>query len=363
MNIGYLLSRDAPLWHKRRLDQVFQFHAKGGAEFFKLGKHPLLLRIPLNLPTLPFSVSVIESRRIEGRKIMIRSIKTLAGLMLIVGLLTALFGPTVLALVPANPPEPAYIEGPADAIEVNGMPDDWDMVLDFFLLWGPGGRIHFRYNCSTQTLYMLVFTEQESPVQADPEEAVVEIGGIRLDSEFAWVDPGYPYSGPSPPTSDYARGWEASAELVPGTYIGIFRTGVWIPFEGWAWTEVPFDLVIQCAPTAVTLASFDAAPSQGTVALNWETATEVDTAGFNLYRARSESGAWTKVNDKLIAATGDFVSGASYSYVDKPGYGAFLYELEEVDYDGTATLYDLIIVRVAPLFRRPLRRPIPPQVR
>jgi hypothetical protein len=115
-------------------------------------------------------------------------------------------------------------------------------------------------------------------------------------------------------------------------------------------------------PTAVTLASFTAEADAESVNLAWETATEVDNAGFNLYRATSPGGPYTKVNDALIAAQGDPVSGASYSFADTPGYGVFYYKLEDVDYYGVSTLHGPLKVAVAHPFRRPLRRPMLPML-
>jgi hypothetical protein len=97
------------------------------------------------------------------------------------------------------------------------------------------------------------------------------------------------------------------------------------------------------------------------VTLAWETGTEIDNAGFNLYRATSADGSYTKVNDALIAAQGDPVSGASYSFADAPGYGTFYYKLEDVDLHGTSTLHGPVKVTVARPLRRPLYRPTLPR--
>ncbi|MDN3514801.1 MAG: hypothetical protein NG747_10420 [Candidatus Brocadia sp.] len=100
-------------------------------------------------------------------------------------------------------------------------------------------------------------------------------------------------------------------------------------------------------PTVVTLAYFTAeAGDNGVVTLSWETVAEVDNAGFNLYRAKHKNGAYTRINDALIPAQGDAVSGASYSYVDAPGKGAFYYKLEDVDYYGVSTMHGPEKVRV-----------------
>jgi hypothetical protein len=113
---------------------------------------------------------------------------------------------------------------------------------------------------------------------------------------------------------------------------------------------------------AITLASFTARAGFGAVTLAWETGTEVDNAGFNLYRAKSPAGPYTKVNGALIAAQGDAVGSASYSYVDTPGgHGTFYYKLEDVDLNGVATQHGPVSATVMPRFRRPVYRPMWPR--
>jgi hypothetical protein len=115
-------------------------------------------------------------------------------------------------------------------------------------------------------------------------------------------------------------------------------------------------------PDAVTLASFTARAGFGAATLAWETGTEVDNAGFNLYRAKSPAGPYTKVNGALIAAQGDAVGGASYSYVDTPGgHGTFYYKLEDVGLNGVATQYGPVSATVMARFRRPVYRPMWPR--
>ena len=104
----------------------------------------------------------------------------------------------------------------------------------------------------------------------------------------------------------------------------------------------------QSGATVVTLVSFTAnAGDDGSVTLAWETATEVDNAGFNLYRSRRKNGTYTQINNALINARGNAVSGASYTYVDTPGRdGIYYYKLEDVDYYGVSTMHDPEKVRV-----------------
>lgn len=86
--------------------------------------------------------------------------------------------------------------------------------------------------------------------------------------------------------------------------------------------------------TAITLVSFTAARTAGGVNIEWETATEIDNAGFNLYRATSDSGPYTKINPAPIPAKGEATGGAAYSYLDTAATNpdtAYYYKLEDVD--------------------------------
>lgn len=94
------------------------------------------------------------------------------------------------------------------------------------------------------------------------------------------------------------------------------------------------------SPTVITLVSFKARTiSSGNVVLTWETSSEIDNAGFNLYRARIEGGPYTKINSALIAAKGNASSGSRYKFVDTQGEGRFYYKLEDVDNYGVSTMH------------------------
>jgi len=93
-------------------------------------------------------------------------------------------------------------------------------------------------------------------------------------------------------------------------------------------------------PLAVTLASFEAQGSADRVTVSWETVSELDNAGFNLYRAASAAGPQT-----LLAFTPSQSPGATqshaYSYEDlavQPGE-SWWYTLEDVDVNGATTLH------------------------
>jgi len=97
-----------------------------------------------------------------------------------------------------------------------------------------------------------------------------------------------------------------------------------------------------CGPTAVTLTAFTASEVEGNVVLDWETASEYNTLGFNLYKAASADGEKVKVNDSLLPSNviPGSLKGAAYTYtVGAASTGETYYWLEEVDISGGTTLY------------------------
>ncbi|TVL97046.1 MAG: hypothetical protein CV082_05170 [Candidatus Brocadia sp. BL1] len=99
--------------------------------------------------------------------------------------------------------------------------------------------------------------------------------------------------------------------------------------------------------TAVELASFTAVSAGGgKVSLHWETATEVDNAGFNIYRSKFPDGTYKKINNGLIPAPGNATTGATYSFEDTPGRGTFYYKLEDVDFYAESTMHGPEKVRI-----------------
>ena len=89
-----------------------------------------------------------------------------------------------------------------------------------------------------------------------------------------------------------------------------------------------------------------AAPASAEVVVEWTTESEVNLAGFNLYRSENPGGPYTKLNETLIPASPDPVAGGSYSYVDATAEAGvtYYYKLEDVELDGTATTHGPIVV-------------------
>jgi len=91
-------------------------------------------------------------------------------------------------------------------------------------------------------------------------------------------------------------------------------------------------------PTDVVLYEFRLAQAGGQVVVHWQTASEIGTIGFQLYRRVGND--WVLVNtDGLIPAKGAMLGGigASYSYVDAGADPSetHTYKLVEIMLDGT----------------------------
>jgi len=85
----------------------------------------------------------------------------------------------------------------------------------------------------------------------------------------------------------------------------------------------------------VTLLSFTAKVEGQSVLLEWETATEVDNLGFNIYREDIHSGTKEKINPNLIPSQVPGGSeGAIYGFVDNSAiFGdSYAYWLEALDF-------------------------------
>lgn len=109
-----------------------------------------------------------------------------------------------------------------------------------------------------------------------------------------------------------------------------------LPSAAFSEFTIGFNTGTQCS-TAVTLESFAATTNaDNTVTLDWETALEVDNAGFNILRREAGSRAeWGQVNNELIAAQGTQAQGATYQFQDSAvTIGSWEYVLEDIDTSG-----------------------------
>lgn len=103
----------------------------------------------------------------------------------------------------------------------------------------------------------------------------------------------------------------------------------------------------ECDPTGVSLISFEAEQTPEGVLLSWETASEVDSLGFNIYRAEAPYAEHFRVNPAMILSKAmGGTSGAFYEYLDEDVETGitYYYWLEAVDFALSKTLYGPISV-------------------
>ncbi len=123
-------------------------------------------------------------------------------------------------------------------------------------------------------------------------------------------------------------------------------------------------LMLYPDPTAIELASFNAEPQGRDVLVSWETASEVDNVGFNIYRSEA-GGERIRLNDWLIPSQSPgSTAGSSYQFVDRSADPdtAYQYWLEDIDAVGAAGMNGPLAVQM-PRHRslpcRPRPAPIP----
>jgi hypothetical protein len=116
------------------------------------------------------------------------------------------------------------------------------------------------------------------------------------------------------------------------------------PTQQWLWIS---KFVFSDTPiiTQAVISSFEV---HGDGMVEWETASEVGTAGFNLLRQDPASGSFSKINDSLLPTLIGSPQGGVYRYPDQdvaPGR-TYTYRLEEVEADGTTRSYGPFTVTV-----------------
>jgi len=104
------------------------------------------------------------------------------------------------------------------------------------------------------------------------------------------------------------------------------------------WVLLIFWGIVILAGSVLLIWSFFFFPA-ASIVIEWSTASEVDTAGYNIYRAESPDGDKVKVNEALILASGDPFTGGEYQYTDTEvdPKRTYYYTLEDVEYNGNLT--------------------------
>jgi hypothetical protein len=106
----------------------------------------------------------------------------------------------------------------------------------------------------------------------------------------------------------------------------------------------PLARLASLAPLAL-LALAACAPAPARIVVQWTTATEINTAGFNVYRSERAEGPYTKLNAQLIPAS-DALTGGKYQYEDTTVVAGktYYYQLEDVEYGGATARHGPIVI-------------------
>ena len=87
--------------------------------------------------------------------------------------------------------------------------------------------------------------------------------------------------------------------------------------------------------------------TEARVEIEWSTASELDTVGFNIFRSENETDPGIQVNSELIPASQDAQAGANYQFTDAhviPGK-VYYYYLEDVSSDGILRKHGPVTVK------------------
>ena len=106
-----------------------------------------------------------------------------------------------------------------------------------------------------------------------------------------------------------------------------------------------FGFANSTAPLPVELESFAGEAKDGSVYLNWSTATEVNNYGFEIQRLSAEQAEWVKIG--FVKGNGTSNSPKTYSFVDeKAPAGNLKYRLKQIDIDGKYEYSNVVEVSI-----------------
>ena len=90
-------------------------------------------------------------------------------------------------------------------------------------------------------------------------------------------------------------------------------------------------------PLPVELSQFSAKFVKGEGVISWTTESELDNAGFNIYRSTSKTKDFHRINPKFIQGAGTTGQRTQYQFIDKTSKPdvSYYYRLEDVDLSGT----------------------------
>ena len=98
----------------------------------------------------------------------------------------------------------------------------------------------------------------------------------------------------------------------------------------------------------IELQSFTATADGQKVVLDWETASELDNSGFNIFRSSQENSGYYIINEELIEGAGNSSTKRSYQYIDDqvaPG-NQYWYKLQDVSFGGETEMHGPVAAKL-----------------
>jgi len=85
--------------------------------------------------------------------------------------------------------------------------------------------------------------------------------------------------------------------------------------------------------------------NQATIVVEWSTASELETVGFNILRSEIEDGSFKQINNHTISSSNDPLTGGEYIFEDQDVVAGetYYYKLEEIENNGGKNQHGPII--------------------
>lgn len=194
-----------------------------------------------------------------------------------------------------------------------------------------------------------VYDDWKSPASGSPpvypgDTGYPDFGAYAADSDVT-DEIGYPPIGSDPDNITYDTEWQWEWPLV---YEFAFKqsdcggSGI-TNIEVISAHNSPSKDASEDVPVSVELLWFEAKKQEKTaITLSWATGNEIDSLGFDLWRAEAIDGERVKINEELIPSKVPLAGGgAVYEYTDRPMRRAstYFYWLEDVDVYGTTRVH------------------------
>ncbi len=140
-----------------------------------------------------------------------------------------------------------------------------------------------------------------------------------------------------------------AASTYPKGYRKTFNSGGTGEWSGSQTGRLTFRIYGEDANVNVSGASLSASQNDKGVMLQWNTYTETQTAGFNVYRSDVSAGNFSALNTEMIPAKGSGSAGAAYSFTDKNALSGtpYYYKIEELLNTGKSIFSDPVKIQTS----------------